>query len=84
MAATRKSGEIGGMSIAKAYARRWSLLREIRRKELRAMTVDQKLQKMAALSESISAMGWEEHFKAQNEAFIRIWTELRGILLERG
>ena len=74
----------GGKNVAKAYARRWSLLREIRRKELRAMTVDQKLQKMAALSESISAMGWQEHFKAQNEAFIRIWTELRGILLERG
>lgn len=64
---------------AKAFAARWHLVADEERRELRAMTLEQKFAQLAALMESTRALGWETTDPAEVEEVRARWNRLRAI-----
>ena len=62
---------------ARAYVRRWELVNEREREELRAMTIDEKLGQVAMLMASAKALGWDERLDAEDAEVRERWRLLR-------
>lgn len=62
---------------ARAYVRRWELVNEREREELRAMTIDEKLRQVAMLMASAKALGWDERLDAEDAEVRERWRLLR-------
>ena len=65
------------------YLKRWELLAQAEREELRAMSMDEKLRCTAALMASVEPMGWSEALDAEDAEVRARWMRLREVLRER-
>lgn len=64
-------------SEARAFRRRWKILNDAEREELRITPMDKKLEQLAILVASAKQMGWT-HLLAEEENEVRIrWSKLR-------
>ena len=62
---------------ARSYRARWERVQAIERRELRQMSLHEKLRQLAALMASVDALGWNEALRAE-EAAVRVrWNRLR-------
>jgi hypothetical protein len=63
------------------YRERWRVLAWREREELRAMSLDEKFRRTAALFASARAMGWTDEGRSADERFVRErWRRLREVL----
>ncbi|MDH7500176.1 MAG: hypothetical protein QHH30_07300 [candidate division NC10 bacterium] len=61
---------------ARAFRRRWEAINAAEREELRAMSMEEKLQQLAALMASRDLFDWTEEMKSEAEVRER-WNRIR-------
>ncbi|MCH8805086.1 MAG: hypothetical protein IH986_03250 [Planctomycetes bacterium] len=64
---------------AEAYRRRWQLVNDAEREELRHTSVEQKFRQLAVLMASCDALGWTEQLAQEEEDVRVLWIRLRKI-----
>ena len=65
---------------AAGYARRWSAVRKRLVEERRAMSMETRLRRLAALMESAREMGWYGKAEAEKDALRKKWMTVRRAL----
>ncbi len=61
----------------RAWKKNWEAINALEAEELRAMTPDEKLRQLAALMESVDAMGWRDELEEGVEEVRERWHRIR-------
>lgn len=64
-------------SEAREYRARWERVNRAEREELRSTPMDQKAKQLAALMESVEALGWRESLVSGEAEVRERWNEIR-------
>ena len=77
----RASGRLGPSDRTRREGRaikaRWKIVNAAERKELRAASLEQKLQQLGALMASVEELGWGEALAKEEAAVRKRWSRLR-------
>ncbi len=64
-------------SEALAFRKRWNMINDAERKELRNTSLIEKIRQLAALMSSVKEMGWTKALTAENKEVRNRWNKLR-------
>jgi hypothetical protein len=66
-------------SEGRAFKARWAAVNLAEQRELQTTSIDQKARQLAALMESVEALGWTEALASEETEVRERWNELRKI-----